>query len=251
MKWSIVLLGLGMSTLVCCGQRGNETGLYRKVHDTLVYLLNSPDTLSAKKLFFHYNADINGRDSFTVAGAEYYGDNAVYAIIVHEKQSKGHSSFEPETIEKWRILRTDEWVDKQLEGCDTLCGKSKINARLFQELKGFWVHVQKYKGEYYLQNDWACLIAYELTDSTWLRINMEVIPELLSGISGNAGKFVIETTAQNWEFQLIDPERKIYRVNSGFGNAYLIPAGKIHDFEIIEYINTTGDLTDAFLKFEK
>lgn len=232
---------------------GNGQTNYECFHDTIVNYLRHP--LESRKLYFHHNANITVRDSFSVIGVQSYssvGDDrrvTEYAIINHDKNSKGHKSFTEEYIREWRDRSMDSVVENILSRVDSVCKDSHIDSVLMDKLKGFWVPLIKYQGEYYVENDWATLVAYELTDSTWMAINMENFPEFLLKLEGSPEHFTLLTNARETVYSLIDPEREIYQFTLYQNRpGYLIPVRKANEFEIIEYMNTSGDLTDAFIR---
>lgn len=253
LKWFVLLFFLGYGLIsFTYSEIGADKDLYKKIHDTLVYNLDHPDTLGVRKLYFYFNSGFSSVDSFSVIGAMYYGEDADYAVIVHDKFSKGHASFSPEKIKAWKEETCDEVVWNILARCDTLHTVLPEDSDWFNDLKGYWVRVEKFQGRYYLHNDWATLIAYELTDSTWVNIDMEVHPELLFEVGGNKEHFTLTTEHRRCDYKLIDKEKEIYRVGSSALRAvYLIPVRRIHEFEIIEYLSTQGDLVDSFIDFDK
>lgn len=235
-----------------------DKDFFNRVRDSLVYDLGHPDTLGGRRINCYFNTVLSETDSFSVIAANYYnryGKDADYALIVHNKYSKGHSSFSFEKIKGWKDRHVDEVTLDVLKKCDTLHTRITGESGWFNDLRGFWVPVKKYQGEYYLHNDWACLVAYELTDSAFMNINMEVYPEMLFVAQGGKKGFTLQTNRGTWQFLLIDRKREIYQVTEITKrwkfHYYLIPARRIHDFEIIEYVGTNGDLIVSFVKFDE
>lgn len=97
----------------------SQEEFFRRVKDTLVYDLGHPDTVGGRKLYCYFNSALSPEDSFSVIGAHYYNE-AEYAVIVHDKYTKGHSSFSSGNISSWRDRRWDEVGRHVLESCDTL-----------------------------------------------------------------------------------------------------------------------------------
>lgn len=85
-----------------------------------------------------------------------------------------------------------------------------------------------------------------MTDSTWVQIDMEVFPRAWTELEGNKERFTLWVEGDPWVFELVEPEREIYKV----GRFFMVPNRRKNDFKIIEYIGTTGDLILPFVKFD-
>ena len=242
MKEKLFLLLL---PLLCVGQGyAQEKSDLEKVHAEIVRYLEYPE--GGEKLFFRTENAITLRDSFTVIAIDSF-DNDWYAcaVINHNKWSQGHDLFSDEFITRWK---EDRW-----ESGSHLLEKVKglhreMDVALLKDLKGYWIYVRPYRGEFYIDNDWATLMAQELTDSTWVQIDMEVFPRPCTALYGDHNAFTLVVDGDPILFELVDPEREIYRVGK---TRYMIPNRRRHEFPIIEYIGTTGDLISLSIPFDE
>ncbi|MDE7074075.1 MAG: hypothetical protein K2O69_03360, partial [Odoribacter sp.] len=107
------------------------------------------------------------------------------------------------------------------------------------------VYVYPYCGEFYLHQDWSCLMAVEISREAWIRIDMEVHPSEYLELSGGVEDFTVVFANGEKRFQLIDREREIYRR----GGAYMIPVRRIHDFKMIAYCGNGDGQIFPFVKF--
>ena len=242
MKKNMFLLLLPL-LCVSYGYAQEESDL-EKVHAEIVRYLEHPG--SGEKLFFRGEEALTLRDSFAVIAIDSFANDwYACAVINYNKWSGGHDLFSDEFITRWK---EDRWESGSylLEKAKGL--KREMDAALLKDLKGYWIYVRPYRGEFCLDNDWATLMAQELTDSTWVQIDMEVFPRPCTALHGDRNAFTLVVGGDPILFELVDPEREIYRVGK---TRYMIPNRRRHDFPIIEYIGTTGDLISLPIPFDK
>lgn len=221
---------------------GQENKDLKLIHKEIVSYLQHPD--SCDKLFFRCEEAVALGDSFTVIAADSMdNDWLACAVINHNKYSRGHEWVSDEMITRWK---EDRWYSASylLEGITA--GGRKADSAFLEGLKGYWIYVRPYCGEFYIDNDWTSLRARELTDSTWVQIDMEVFPRAWTELEGNKERFTLWVEGDPWVFELMEPEREIYKV----GRFFMVPNRRKNDFKIIEYIGTTGDLILPFVKFD-
>lgn len=208
-----------------------------------MYQSDSTNTYDGQTWYFY--ANVLPTDSVTVIGEECLGElGTTYAFIVHNRNSRSHDTFSEEYIRQWRDKRVSEI--QKLEGHVSL---ENMDSSLMEKFRGYWLYVYKYRGEFYLHQRWDCLIAYELTDSTWVQIDMEVLPNKICGLQGNENIFYLQyNNGRKDIFRRVDATREIYRVNE---NAYMIPARCYRKFELIAYCTTVEGLHDYSVSFDE
>ena len=192
-------------------------------------------------------SNVSPTDSLTVIGEHFYEDGEEYDFIIHNGDSDSHTTFSEENIQAYKVRGMDEYAKQQLE---TFKNRSdvQIDEALLQELGHFWVYVYKYKGEYYLHQDWACLNAIEFGKGFKMGINMEIIPQLMLEFSGNVEHFKVRLEREELHFTRIDKDREIYRRSDG---GYMIPARRVRDFKLIAHCNNSGDMCNSDVEFTK
>lgn len=194
---------------------------------------------------YYFYTNVSPGDSVSVIDENIGEGYKEYAYIIHNLNSDSHATFSDENIRRWRNERVNEVSMRDT----AVNGVRDIDLVLSEKFRGFWVYVYKYKGEYYLHQDWATLIARELTDTTWVQIDMEVTARGIIMLKGDEECFCLkEVTGDEITFNRIDARREIYQVENGL---YMIPARRIHDFKLIGYCGNTGDCIDAFVKFDR
>ena len=221
-------------------------GLHRQYR---MYVSDSTNRHDDQKWYFY--ANVLPTDSLSVIGHEEYYESEnkankheAYAFIVHNKNSESHRTFSEPYVREWRDDRMrDVYFRNMVDVADR-----NMDEKLLEKFGGFWVFVRKYQGEFYLHQDWTCLMARELTDSTWVQIDMEVFPRPCTALYGDHNAFTLVVDGDPILFELVDPEREIYRVGK---TRYMIPNRRRHEFPIIEYIGTTGDLISLSIPFDE
>lgn len=206
--------------------------------------VSKPVNLLLNERYYFY-ANVSPKDSLSVIGEKVLGEDRIYAFIVHNSDSESHLTFSDESIKEWRDKRADE---VSMQDAVVLGGRD-IDSGLLEQFEVFWVYVYKYKGEYYLHQDWAALMSCELTASTWVQIDMEVMVRGITKLKGNEECFCLrEVTGCEIVFRRVDAQREIYQVGK---ECYMVPARRIRDFQLIGYCNNTGDCVDAFVEWDK
>ena len=217
-------------------------------HQYRMYVSDSTNRHDDQKWYFY--ANVLPTDSLSVIGHEEYYESEnkankheAYAFIVHNKNSESHRTFSEPYVREWRDNRMrDVYFRNMVDAADR-----NMDGSLLEKFGGFWVFVRKYQGEFYLHQDWTCLMARELTDSTWVQIDWEVTPRGIKNLRGTEESFAFEyADGDKVCFQLVEPEREVYRVN----DSYMIPVRRIHDFKLIAYCNI-ADMQDPFVEFDE
>lgn len=91
-------------------------------------------------------------------------------------------------------------------------------------------------------------MARELTDSTWIQIDMEVFASGVTMLKGDEECFCLgDVTRNEVTFTRVDALREIYRVGE---RQYMIPARRIHEFKLIGYCSNTGDCINSFVEWD-
>jgi len=167
-----------------------------------------------------------------------------YAYIIHNKYSDSHQNFSENTIRKEIDAIGPEYRTMWAK----VKGEREIDTNLLKKVGGIWVYLRKYKGEYYLHQDWSVWVhAFELTDTAFVDVDMEPIIIGMKSLQGDEKSFRIEKNNGKMEFRLVDPEREVYQVGK---RIYAIPVRRIHDFKLIGYCGNECSLIDSFVEWD-
>jgi hypothetical protein len=221
----------------------NTQNIFYSVEDTVRYQIGGN--------LFHLN--ISPTDSITVIETFYSqskeGDlYREYHFIVHNPYSNAHLNFAYSTLDSiYNSYKTNEWYREVYENHykpllasrQTIQIDSSVN-----NFNGYWVYLREYGGDYYLDDRWSWHPSFCIADSIFTNHYMdgpdhkkilEVIPIEPNGISISFG-------GDPKRIESVDVTRHIYRLIDKQHNFIIAPARAIHNFEIIQYTNNTGEL---------
>jgi len=169
-----------------------------------------------------------------------------YHFIVHNRHTRAHSFFESSLFDKEYhtdyFLNTYEQVHRPM--FDTI--PTKLIDPIIKDFVGHWVYLTEHNGNYYLNNRWNFNASFNVTDSMFYwhymdgpdpRKIIEAVP-----LPENKGISLVFTW-DNMKIEVVDKEKSVYRSFQSFNQQfYVAPARAIHNFEIIEGANNTGEL---------
>lgn len=206
-------------------------------------------------------------ENITVIGTRHYQQDqympypdAAYRYINHNRKDIGYESFSVEYLKRRyesylspdTIINKDnrdwpELYEKMIDKSSGMCGTIQKHSVL-NDLTGFWVYLQPYGKEYYLDQRWDFIQSFRILENCIDFLYMDgPYPYLIKSVeAGENSEIVISTqNYQNEEefvFKLIDKKRKIY----DFLGSYVTPASNSSNFELIQYANRSGDLIIPF-----
>jgi len=197
-----------------------------------------------------YYLEIDPSDSITVIGTHYWQPKndefyREYQFIVHNRYSRGHHTFEASTLDSIYNVRSEDFRKEYESRIDTI--PSRNIDPVIEEFNGYWVYLNEYNGNYYLNDEWAGHHYLYIADSVLFEDYQELSAQKIleaaplpkDGISILLDYFGEEHLEK---IELFEKKRDIYRIIYSSGAFSLItPARSIHNFEIIQYTNNTGD----------
>ena len=176
-----------------------------------------------------------------------------YHFIVHNRYSNAHFNFADSTLNsRYNLYMTSEWYPELYERylkprLDSI--QSKQIDPAIKDFNGYWVYLREHNGDYYLDDKWDWHSSFHIEDSIFTiftieymegpypRRIIEVIP-----ISKNCISILYDGIQEPIKIELIDKLRYIYRFFENGRIYFITPVRAIHNFEIIQYTNNTGDL---------
>lgn len=176
-----------------------------------------------------------------------FGKYSQYKFIIHNKNTPFHKRFTSETLDnvyKAYFIKKQPYHDPlrfsasfntEIEKQKKDISSIKIDP-LIHNYKGYWIYLSKYKGQFYIDDHWAWLGSFHISDSLLTKHYMDgPTPFVIESfkIKGN-GNFYLNDEL----YELIDKNLYIYK----HAGMYIVPAWNVHKFEIIEYANNTGNL---------
>ena len=201
-----------------------------------------------------YGLDFRPSDSITVIKSfhrqDKWGLYRQYDFIVHNRYSHAHRYFETSFLdsiynsymsnEHYRRWEYDNYLKPRLDSIQS----RRIDPAI-KDFNGYWVYLKEYNGDYYLNDDWNWRASFCIADSIITDHYMdgpfpEKIVEAVS-ISANGVSILHERIREPIKIEMFDKSRNIYRLFNG-RTSFIAPARAIHNFEIIQYTNNTGDL---------
>lgn len=188
---------------------------------------------------------IDPDDSITVIGrnhgqpkqGEFYRE---YQFIVHNHHTPSHRNYEPAALDSLFIYRgiTDNY------GLDPLVQTEFIDPAI-DDFLGYWLELTEYGGDYYLDEYKAPLNAFRLTDSIVTRYKMDGFEHhriWKATVLPDGSLSIMYDKEYGEKLEPVDREREIYRRTNEYGESYFIPPRAIHNVELIQWTNTTGDI---------
>ena len=233
-------------------QNINDTVFHTTVEDTVRYQIggklyglnfSSSDSITVIKAFHHQTPEKDLQYFDITVYREYH-------FIVHNRYSNAHFNFADTTLNSiYDRYMTYEWYHREFyesylkPRLDSI--QSKQIAPAIKDFNGFWVYLTEYNGNYYLDDKWDWHSSFLIADSIFTphymdgpyhRKIIEVI-SLTNGIS-----ILYDGIREPVRIELFDKSRDIYRFFENGRIYFITPARAIHNFEIIQYTNNTGDL---------
>nr|WP_195458692.1 hypothetical protein [Alistipes sp. D31t1_170403_E11] len=210
------------------------------------------------KLFFSEWSKFNPADSITVIETRYHKAEGKelyreYRFITHNRYSFAHRFFESSYLDSVYMSYFDgpdyrEFYEHQLP--DSL--KSEYIDPAIGDFNGYWVYLAEYNGDYYLDDDWSWHISFHIADSVKSELYMDgPVPRKIRTATalpqgGLLLRFHRADPLRSYKddslrIEAVDARRGVYRL-SGENDYFTAPARAVHNFEIIQYCNSTGDL---------
>lgn len=207
------------------------------------------------------NLNFSLSDSITVIETNYhqipeehlqYFDITVYReyhFIVHNRYSNAHFNFEDSTLNSiYNSYMTYEWYRESYESylkprLDSIQSKQIDSA--IKNFNGHWVYLTEYNSDYYLDDRWDWHSSFLIADSIFAPHYMEGpdYRKIMEAISLTNGISILYDGIQEpVRIELFDKSRYIYRFFQNGQIYFITPARAIHNFEIIQHTNNTGDL---------
>ena len=210
------------------------------------------------KLFFSEFSNFNPADSITVIethyrkaeGKELYRE---YRFITHNRNSPAHRFFESRYLDSVYMSYLNDpsyrdFYDQMLP--DSV--KSEYIAPEIRNFNGYWVNLKEYKGDYYLDDDWSWHISFHIADSVKTDLYMDgpyprkirtatMLPQGGILLHYHRADSLHSYKYDSLHIEAVDIQRGVYRL-SGESDYFAAPAQAVHNFEIIQYANSTGDI---------
>lgn len=248
-----ILFVLGIIFFITCSfiqatkkQAKNESNAQNKCYsleDTLRYQIGG-------KLF---GLNFRPSDSITVIKSFYYQLNEgglyrEYHFIVHNRYSNAHLNFADSTLNsKYNSYKTKKWYRETYENYIKPRLDSIQSIRIDSTVKnfnGYWVYLKEYNGDYYLNDEWSWHSSFCIADSIITNHYQDgPDPRKILKVTPNESDGILISFGGNpIKIELFDKSRYIYRLIDGREIYFITPARAIHNFEIIQYTNNTGEL---------
>lgn len=207
------------------------------------------------KLFF---TEFDPADSITVIethyrkaeGKELYRE---YRFITHNRNSPAHRFFENRYLDSVYMSYLNdpnfrEFYEQMLP--DSV--KSEYIDPAIRNFNGYWVNLTEYKGDYYLDDDWSWHISFHIADSVKTDLYMDgpyprkirtatALPQGGVLLRYHRADSLRSFKYDSLRIEAVDIQRGVYRL-SGERDYFTAPAQAVHNFEIIQYANSTGDI---------
>mgnify|MGYP000034180817 CR=1 FL=1 len=211
------------------------------------------------KLFFSEFSNFNPADSITVIEAHYHKAEGKelyreYRFITHNRNSPAHRFFESRYLDSvymsYFVDSPDfrEFYAHQLP--DSV--KSEYIDPAIGDFNGYWVYLTEYNGDYYLDDGWSWHISFHIADSVKSELYMDgpyprkirtatALPQGGLLLRFHRADPLRSYKDDSLRIEAVDARRGVYRL-SGENDYFTAPARAVHNFEIIQYCNSTGDL---------
>lgn len=174
-----------------------------------------------------------------------------YRFINHNRHSRGHRSFEAAVLDStYRAFENDEvfrnYYENSLRRRIDSLQTGHIDPAI-SDFCGYGVYLTEYEENYYLDDDWAWHNTFHISDSLLTPLYMDgpypqKITEATPQPEGSLSVYY-DGNEEPLRFEVLDRAKRIYLLHlSGDRQAVVTPAEAIHNFEIIEYCNSSGDL---------
>jgi hypothetical protein len=265
MRKTVIILGVLAAIVGGCGKVKNKQA---EVNGTTTQIAFSSegDTLYSQAAADNYTVedtvryqiggelyylDFRPSDSITAIKTmhgqfEEWGVYREYHFIVHSHYSNAHSDFEPSTLDTiydfYRRYYRDDY-EIAIQKLDSI--QSKHIDSSIKDFNDYWIYLKEYNGNYYLDDDWAWHSSFYIADSVLTYHYMDGLypKKILEAVSlqGNGISILLDGDNEPVKIEVFNKTKSIYRFFDK-GNTYFIaPARAIHNFEIIQYTNNTGD----------
>jgi hypothetical protein len=226
-----------------------------ETNDVAVHHYTVEDTVRLQlggELYYHLNTgNVAPSDSITVIGTNHVrlGDGESYReyrFIVHSRYDRLHYWFESSTLDSiYNSYQTDsdyarlyeEHLKPKLDSTRTEYIDPAIG-----DFTGYWVYLTEYEGDYYLDDTWVWHRSFHIGDTIFTRHEMDgpLPAKIEKAVVSDGTLFLYDKEGNTGQFEPLDANREIY----GYGCGFVAPARAIHNFEMIQYANNTGDLID-------
>jgi hypothetical protein len=253
-----LIIALAFFTLTDCKQapKTNNGGEITEEQTVNTALLSVEDTVRNQTGGKLYYLTINPTDSITVIYTDSYKLEGgtfegmlyrEYHFIVHNRHSNGHRKFETSTLDStynsYKNKQGYNYSDEILRHLKSMPTKH-IDTGI-KKFNGYWVELKEYNGNYYLNDSWEFQPSFCIADGLLIHFYMDgpypqKIQEAVSLPENGISLSILRNdTVYTFDIKTVDREKQVYRLNDG---RFITPASAIHNFEIIQYTNTTGDL---------
>ena len=258
MKKTAIILSFLIFAASSCGQanKQNQTTVQNivcnqihTVEDTVRYQIGGQ----------LHGLNFSPSDSITVIESFHYqaewGLYRQYTFIVHNRHSYAHRFFSSSHLDSiykdhmnmsWASYRSlyEEFLRPRLDSIQS----RRIDPAI-KKFNGFWIYLKEHNGDFYLNDDWSWHNSFHIADSIFTSHDMEgpYLSKIIDAISisENAISLLYDVYGGLKEpvrIELFEKAREIYRIIYKEQVHFIAPARAIHNFEIIQYTNTTGDL---------
>ena len=200
------------------------------------------------KLYF---LNIRPSDSITIIKTVYYQDMyREYHFIVHNRYSNAHRYFEASTLDSiYNAYMTNEsylcYYENYLQPQLDTVQSRRIDLAI-KYFNGYWIYLEEYNGNYYLNDEWNWHPSFHIADSVFTIHYMDgphpqKILEAVS-LQGKGISILCDGDKEPVKIEVFDKSQSIYRLFVKGQIYFIAPARAIHNFEIIQYTNSTGDM---------
>jgi len=254
MRTTTIILSVFALIVGGCGQAGREQAAVKQnisFENTQAGVDNHTveDTVRYQVGGELYGLNFCPSDSITVIKSFHWqnewGLYRQYDFIVHNRYSYAHRYFSTsylDTIYNDEYWRDEyEWAIRQLD----LIQSIHIDF-VIKDFNGYWIYLKEYNGNYYLDDEWSWHASFRIADSILTNHYMDGLypKKILEAVSlrENGISILFDYDKEPLKIELFDKSKSIYRLLDEGRFYFIAPARAIHNFEIIQYTNNTGDL---------
>jgi len=252
MKTTIIILSVLALIFEVYGQT-TTTNVATERNQTIIDNNTVEDTVRHQiggKLF---GLTIEPSDSITVIKTNhgYEPNYREYHFIVHNRNSRAYHQFTDTALNSWYNFRIttefqarDDYERFFRPRADSI--QSRHIDPIIKDFNGHWLYLTERNGIYYIDDDWACRNYVRIMDSIYVVDCMEMFMSKILEVTPLPDTLGVSMIIDNpWGvepnkiiIEVFDKKRTIYLLNG----RPVIPVRAIHNFELIQYTNNTGDL---------
>ena len=264
MRKMIIILSVFTVIVGGCGQaknkqtNKNEQDTFSSIEDTVCRQtvadnFTVEDTVRYQIGGKLYGLNFRQSDSITVIESYHHlndwGLYREYHFIVHSRYSNAHFNFADTTLNSiYNRYMTSEYYRDEYERMVRLLDsiQSKHIDFSIKDFNGYWIYLKEYNGNYFLNDEWSWHSTFHIADSVFTNHYMDGLypKKILEAVSlsGKGISIFRDGDKEPIKIEIHDKSKNIYRILYERRLYYIAPARSIHNFEIIQYTNNTGDL---------